>query len=125
MNKCYMELINMEQHVTANSTGEVDFFASRYSKLTYIMENKEDGMTELISFGLGLGMGVLKLHGNQQSTPLISQVAVNYGPLVGRMLYGAVPACRRGSLFRLFFLAPLTGAVIRGSPAAAPYTACR
>ncbi|HOO50187.1 MAG TPA: hypothetical protein PLK94_02745 [Alphaproteobacteria bacterium] len=43
-------------------------------------------MTEIIRFGLDLGMGALKLHGNQQSIQLISQVAVNNGPLVGRML---------------------------------------
>ena len=43
-------------------------------------------MTESISFGLDLGMGALKLHGIQQSIQLISQVAVNNGPLVGRML---------------------------------------
>ena len=43
-------------------------------------------MTEIIRFGLDLGMGALKLHGNQQRIHLISQVAVNNGPLVGRML---------------------------------------
>lgn len=43
-------------------------------------------MTETMNFGLDLGMGALKLHGNQQSIQLISQVAVNNGPLVGRML---------------------------------------
>ncbi len=43
-------------------------------------------MTETMKFGLDLGMGALKLHGNQHSIQLISQVAVNNGPLVGRML---------------------------------------
>jgi|ADurb_H2B_02_Slu_FD_contig_91_97377_length_1314_multi_6_in_0_out_0_1 hypothetical protein len=43
-------------------------------------------MTETMNFGLDLGMGALKLHGIQQSIQLISQVAVNNGPLVGRML---------------------------------------
>ncbi|GAP13542.1 hypothetical protein LARV_01297 [Longilinea arvoryzae] len=43
-------------------------------------------MIETMNFGLDLGMGALKLHGNQQSIQLISQVAVNNGPLVGRML---------------------------------------
>ena len=33
-------------------------------------------MTETMNFGLDLGMGALKLHGNQQSIQLISQVAV-------------------------------------------------
>ena len=43
-------------------------------------------MTELMQFGLDLGMGAIKLFGNQQGIQLISQVAVNNGPLVGRML---------------------------------------
>lgn len=43
-------------------------------------------MAELVNFGLDLGMGALKLYGNQQGIQLISQVAVNNGPLVGRML---------------------------------------
>jgi hypothetical protein len=43
-------------------------------------------MTELLNFGLDLGMGAIKLYGNQQGIQLISQVAVNNGPLVGRML---------------------------------------
>jgi hypothetical protein len=43
-------------------------------------------MTETINFGLDLGMGAIKLHGQQRSIQLISQVAVNNGPLVGRML---------------------------------------
>ena len=43
-------------------------------------------MTELLNFGLDLGMGAIKLYGNQQGIQLISQVAVNHGPLVGRML---------------------------------------
>jgi len=43
-------------------------------------------MTETMNFGLDLGMGALKLHGIQQSIQLISQVAVNNDPLVGRML---------------------------------------
>ena len=50
------------------------------------MEYKVDCMTETMNFGLDLGMGALKLHGNQQSIQLISRVAVNHGPLVGRML---------------------------------------
>ena len=43
-------------------------------------------MTEIMNFGLDLGMGALKLYGNQQGIQLISQVAVNTGPLVGRMM---------------------------------------
>ena len=43
-------------------------------------------MTELLHFGLDLGMGAIKLYGNQQGIQLISQIAVNNGPLVGRML---------------------------------------
>lgn len=43
-------------------------------------------MTEMMHFGLDLGMGAIKLFGNQQGIQLISQVAVNNGPLVGRML---------------------------------------
>ena len=43
-------------------------------------------MEETLHFGLDLGMGALKLHGNGHSIQLISQVAVNNGPMVGRMM---------------------------------------
>ena len=43
-------------------------------------------MSELFHFGLDLGMGAIKLFGNQHGIQLVSQVAVNNGPLVGRML---------------------------------------
>jgi hypothetical protein len=43
-------------------------------------------MAEQIHFGLDLGMGAIKLYGDQQGIQLISQVAVPNGPLVGRML---------------------------------------
>lgn len=43
-------------------------------------------MTETTHFGLDLGMGAIKLFSKPQGIQLISQVAVNNGPLVGRML---------------------------------------
>jgi hypothetical protein len=43
-------------------------------------------MNNSTHFGLDLGMGAIKLYGNQQGIQLISQVAVNNSPLVGRML---------------------------------------
>ena len=43
-------------------------------------------MVEQMHFGLDLGMGAIKLFGDQQAIQLISQVAVPNGPQVGRML---------------------------------------
>ena len=43
-------------------------------------------MADLLHFGLDLGMGAIKLYGKQQGVQLISQVAVNNNPLVGRIL---------------------------------------